>query len=891
MRRLLSFHHVALATCIVAYLVVFGALLISARGVPYVFDNNESFSSFWHAYNLYHFDFHKSCGLADEACSPDPAAHPYVHTHQGNFPRLFAWAIYVLGARDIRSQIAITTFTIGLGSILLGFGFFRRLVDPLFALIASLLLMTNYVQFTQWQVVTYRVWYTFFVFLTLLCVRGIGGPQPRRWYFLTFLNFLCLFYFEYVFTLFLTVTAALYGVVLYRRRWGPLLRAAGCGVLGAATATAILLVQVAAYMGVTGVFQDIRLTLAARDHAAPGSFNSQAILQFYRDHHVIFWPNFQDGATLLTMEKFVQSLVWWNLGPFTPRLTSFVLILCLAWLLGRYIRGHGSEAVPAATGSAGAAWRRRLALAGQIVCIAVFCGGCVAFLAALLPAPLTVRPHTPRHLLRVFGCPVLLAAGCCWLVVRQGIACWRRRPWLPARRFLAAGLLLLLAAWLHGNLAGCFDSSQQLFWEDLESSRGMGLLQTAALLLVGAVGLLLVLTPERFLGEATSQRLAGVVPLMACGLVAYGATYLLSPGYLHSGYLWRWAPFLIFFVNLLPAVAFYVVAQLSFQLSKAVLRAMRSGAEAKRNTRFARRVAGLAGLAPAMAALGLLALLSAYWVRLQLAFATLLPADQLGFLPLLEGEPYRGRTFLVNTYPLPIAAATGQWAYQDPTMTQGEVELGPDGWTVHRDMGYLWLANGDREPGYGRPEYMLLHAYQSMGHVMHHIALPVETWESSWLASHGIIQTAMATRPHPLRHQVVARDQSGYNRWVILKLDWDLPPYLKPLPGCADGSRVALHVHRKADGVHIQVRYAFAHQEGVAEAGSAVRLYCVSNPDQPVLVAEKRGENRFVLPDTFCGAIRVAVTPSTRTKTGPEYLSETVLLTPGHTDGGRVTFK
>ena len=72
------------------YVVLVLAYLIQYQGLPYIFDNNESFSSIIHAKNLLQFDFLKSFGLADESYGVTESAHPYVYTHQGNFPRLFA---------------------------------------------------------------------------------------------------------------------------------------------------------------------------------------------------------------------------------------------------------------------------------------------------------------------------------------------------------------------------------------------------------------------------------------------------------------------------------------------------------------------------------------------------------------------------------------------------------------------------------------------------------------------------------------------------------------------------------------------------------------------------------------------------------------------------------
>src|SRR6266481_4575545 len=108
------------------YVIYYAAIIVAGDNIPYVMDNNETFSSLNHAYNLWHFDFFRSFGLTDEAVSPNAAAHPVVHTHQGNFPRLFSFLLYVFGARSAESQIWITTFTVGTASVFFAFAFLRR---------------------------------------------------------------------------------------------------------------------------------------------------------------------------------------------------------------------------------------------------------------------------------------------------------------------------------------------------------------------------------------------------------------------------------------------------------------------------------------------------------------------------------------------------------------------------------------------------------------------------------------------------------------------------------------------------------------------------------------------------------------------------------------------
>src|SRR3989449_10682697 len=134
-------YRISMVVVLVVYILLYGWILISSGFVPYVMDGNESYSSLLHAYNLYNFDITKSFGLADEADSPDTAADPFVHAHQGNFPRLFAYLIYLLGARDIESQIVVTTFTVGLAGVVFAFVFFSRFSGPFLDISFLLLLL------------------------------------------------------------------------------------------------------------------------------------------------------------------------------------------------------------------------------------------------------------------------------------------------------------------------------------------------------------------------------------------------------------------------------------------------------------------------------------------------------------------------------------------------------------------------------------------------------------------------------------------------------------------------------------------------------------------------------------------------------------------------------
>src|SRR5258708_5762305 len=127
-----------------AYIIVFGGMLLATGGLPYAIDNNESFSSLWHARNLHNISWGLTKGLTDEVASRDPAASPFIHTHQGNFPRFFSYFLYLLGARSVEAQIALTTFTVGLLAIWFAYRLLRTIGPPSCAALACLALITDY---------------------------------------------------------------------------------------------------------------------------------------------------------------------------------------------------------------------------------------------------------------------------------------------------------------------------------------------------------------------------------------------------------------------------------------------------------------------------------------------------------------------------------------------------------------------------------------------------------------------------------------------------------------------------------------------------------------------------------------------------------------------------
>ena len=161
--------------------------------------------------------------------------------------------------------------------------------------------LTDYLFFTQWHVVTYRVWHVFFVFSSLLCVDGVGGPRRRLWTGLTFANFLGLFYFELIFVAYVAIFTALYAGWQYRWRLATALRFWIVQAAGGGLALLVLMLQGALFLGLRVFAEDLYLTYFARNLGSGDPAMLGRLDTFFRAHPIVFWFNLIDVRGLRTL--------------------------------------------------------------------------------------------------------------------------------------------------------------------------------------------------------------------------------------------------------------------------------------------------------------------------------------------------------------------------------------------------------------------------------------------------------------------------------------------------------------------------------------------------------------------------------------------------------------
>ncbi len=864
------------------YLLFYGWLLARSGGFPYVMDNNESFSSLWHAINLDRFGFASGYGLTDEAYGASPAAHPYIYTHQGNFPRLPAYLLYVLGARSIDAQILVTTFTAGLAAMFMAYRFLGELTaNRAFAALACAVLFSDYILVAQWQVVTYRVWHGFFFFATLLCVHRIEGARPWRWSLLLLANTVCLFYFEFVFAAFLAACAGLYALYRNPHRPGRVALVVAALAGGGAIGVGVLCAQIVLQLGWDNFVQDAAYTFVSRNRFVDSAALLKALRAFYESNHIVFWYNLFDASGFRTPMHLGASVIYYELQPHTPYFVMLLLIPSAGYLLPRFAafvrrtrEGHGVGAWQSAV----LRWSESLlGLAAGLVLPVLFVGahlvhralhgafGAVQAAGLALALPLIVlafvrsRAHgapvdrivAVSSAALLFGTlpsvfeysywvwtqvgyltwPVKAFAGSYFALLlwnfhlasirpaRGGEASLRRRAfeacgfalttfvlalmlvaspfalgWRPTGSWLrladaglaavAAGLAYVAFARLTGTrepgwrgwmvpgpegyaaldrawrfnivLVGMLVAQSLMFnqvYQPVWQALGEVVLAEPVLrvLMILSVVLAHALLQARVDGESLLPRV-GI--FLLAGYLAYITVYILTPGYVFTGYRFRLTPLTVFLTDVVIACGLWLVLKATLSIA-AQLRLHRGW-----------------GIA-----LGSLPLL--FWCQLQYAQVSLMPPEQFAVFKTLASPPYKGASFVSNTYAAPVAAFTQQWAYIDAVLAKAEIEERDGRLRLRTDYSYVWLADRETNKDYARPQYFICIVPQSLPSLT--AKLLSERGEGEpykGCADMGIVRYAKQGRRDVLpRAELIAIDQEGrrtfgHETWAIVKLDW-----------------------------------------------------------------------------------------------------------------------
>jgi hypothetical protein len=806
-RRLrLTIHRRYLVASLSLYVTLLLALLISSGFVPYVTDNNESFSAAIHARNMVGYGLGNAMGLADEATSASRAAHPYVYTHGGNFPRLPVYLITRLGLARIEWQIVALSLAIGSATVYLCFGFFSTIGDDLLAFLVSSVFVTDYVLFMEWEGSTYRVWHGLLFFAGLVCIQRIGRQQRRLGSFFLFLTAVALGYFEIVFATFTVLTWVMYALFAYWHQLRVVARVALFSVAGILGAVLTLFAQSVALFGWITALEDIRLTFLVRNFLRQSftSADTDRTLAFFQQHHIVYWIDNPDTRGYLHLDAFLRTVGTDVLQIHTPFLVLLMWVTTAAWMIkmGWRIRMARARARVAASTSrqCRGAPQTKTAIVTTFAATVVMLyavvslatndpsrmpvasyGGLPGFPAQLF-APKTATTVAAvllllwavyRAAVRAFAMRVVVRRhfGFVFVDARQAVQAAMaavRDTKISARELVLAAILLAVIAGFELNYWQFFNIDFAALWlRAIEGFFGPPLLEAAVVGFI-ALGLLLVLRRGRNLLRARHDAVfIEVLRYLTAGGIAFGIVYLIFPGYLAGGYLVRQAPLPVFIVDVWVALFFYALANIVVESGR---QAGVLAGRARDTVGGGRRVAVASPRFVFLLSAGLLIFGSAYWARAQYVYVeTLPPTTVQGLRRELMRPTYAEATFISNNYPGLVTYYTRAWAYPDPTFNNGVVVMRRGALAAVIGGQYIWEADRDVNQAYTRPEYYLCLTMPSMYMARDVAGLPPGGHLSNCRSDPIVVDATQHVGP--FFNVVAAEDPGRRGLWAIVRLD------------------------------------------------------------------------------------------------------------------------
>jgi len=731
----------SLAIVLSEYIGISLWLIMASNGLPFGIRNDESFGFFIHSRNLFQFNFFRSSGLTDESYSPVAAAHPFVYTHAGNFQRFFTWLMYALGARSVESQIVVFTFTIGLISVILTHRFFSKVTNSLFSGLVCTLLITNYLMYEQWQFDTFRGWWGFCFFASLLLVHGWQKFGNRKAFQALFiLNFALIAYGELAWALYLNVVSAVYAALIYKSSRRTLFKIWSLQVVGSCLSVGILLGQLSAYMGFKNALKDGYYTFIARDFYS-NTLGLEQLYKFYSEHNVLFLHAIFHGNGYLNFGDFVRSFLVYNFQVYTPAWYIVIFTFVLGWI---FASKKDSLKVPAFLRPF-ENWLPALALGGLFLFIFSLVGSAIIG----MKAPFDAKIATVAAIALGF---------CMWKVAPKN---------LPKTTLLPVTAFLFLISFLILTQYKAFHQDHAPFWTFVSETWGsIWLFRFVTLSAVGISVHVIHKGIGEFLSPEHQAQLKNLRPFFISSFAGYAATYLVFPAFIHYNYLNVCLPLAIFGLSPLLALPFYI---LFFYVRRMIL-------GLKQNAKL------LSSLA-VLSAIVVLVFGATYWLKLQWEYLKLFPIDYYGFLTKLEQPPFHGAGIISNEYPAPVAIKSGRWAYYDWTMTRRSFEIDENGYKSEMPYDQIWAADAKSNPEYLYPPYFVYILYKDFNWIFH-----LYDFENGQLLNkdggasmQGIVKKALAGGTGFPRDEVVDIDKSPFDHWAIVKLDWDFPPILKPL--------------------------------------------------------------------------------------------------------------
>lgn len=185
------------------YFVFAFHLYQSTKGFPgFTLTNvDEIYFTYLASFNYHYFGPLNSLFLPDYASGIDPAAHPYVYTHNIAFPNFVGYIMMLFGLQKLEHFSFVSIFLSYIGYSV-GYLFFRKYVGRLVAIILFFLIITNYQDVLTHSLGFFRAfqWILFFI-VPYAFLEWSSNPKSYPKTILFYCSLLLAVSYEYTFAL------------------------------------------------------------------------------------------------------------------------------------------------------------------------------------------------------------------------------------------------------------------------------------------------------------------------------------------------------------------------------------------------------------------------------------------------------------------------------------------------------------------------------------------------------------------------------------------------------------------------------------------------------------------------------------------------------------------
>lgn len=236
-----------------------------------------------------------------------------------------------------------------------------------------------------------------------------------------------------------------------------------------------------------------------------------------------------------------------------------------------------------------------------------------------------------------------------------------------------------------------------------------------------------------------------VLYLFGSSFIALIVTFLIFPGYIFSGYLYRYCCFTVYAHMLLYAWFIYAIA----------LNLLSANYQIKDWLYIINKI---------IIPFYLLIIFIVSWYNLQIAYIHEFKPNNFKFIIKLEKDNIlKNKTIVANQYPAPFTYISKTWGYYDPEIINSTLSKlnHKDHLKVTKDFKYLWFNDAKTNKSYESPDIFICW-----------IPYNIEQFNESKprCGDYNLVKLARSQKSKELNLIEYARDDSGEDKWSIVLL-------------------------------------------------------------------------------------------------------------------------